>query len=436
MQVSVESLSSLERRMTVQVPAERIQEEVDRRLKSLVKRVKIDGFRPGKVPLKVVQQRYGDGVYQEVLGELMQSSYQDALNQESLIPAGPPDIEPKSVEAGQALEYVAVFEVFPDVVPADMSGVEISRPQVEITDADVDKVIESLRKQRRQWSDVARESAKGDRIVIDFIGTLDGEAFEGGSAEDANLELGEGRMIPGFEEQLEGLKAGDQKTISVTFPEDYPAEHLAGRPAEFAVTVKAVQESVLPEVNDEFAKDFGVEDGGVEKLREEVRKNMGREMEQAVKAKVKDQVMQALFDRNAVDLPKAVVKDEIDRLREQAISRFGRSAQGVPDLADELFEEEARRRVALGLVIREIIRRDEIRVDQARVTAELEAMSAGYEDPEQVMKYYRNNKQAMSGLEAMVLEQQVVERVLEQCQVKDESISFDRLMNPSQETEA
>ncbi|SEP83093.1 trigger factor [Ectothiorhodospira magna] len=436
MQVSVESLSSLERRMTVQVPAERIQEEVNRRLKSLVKRVKIDGFRPGKVPLKVVQQRYGDGVYQEVLGELMQSSYQDALNQENLVPAGMPNIEPKSVEAGEALEYVATFEVFPQVEPADMSGVEISRPQVEITDADVDKVIESLQKQRRQWVDIERESAKGNRVVMDFTGTLDGEPFEGGSAEDANLELGEGRMIPGFEEQLEGLKAGDQKTIAVTFPEDYPAEHLAGRPAEFAVTIKAVQESVLPEINEEFAKDFGVEEGGVDKLREEVRKNMGRELEQAIKAKVKEQVMEALLERNPLDLPQAVVKDEINRLREQAISRFGRSAQGVPQLGDDLFEEEAQRRVALGLIIREIIRRDAIRVDQSLITAELETISAGYEDSEQVMNYYRANKQAMSTLEAMVLEQQVVDFLLAQCQINDEPTSFERIMNPSQDTQA
>lgn len=436
MQVSVESLSNLERRMTVQVPAERIQEEVDRRLKSLVKRVRIDGFRPGKVPLKVVQKRYGEGVYQEVLGEVLQSSYQEALAQESIIPAGTPDIEPQSMEAGQPLEYVATFEVFPEVQPADMSGAPIKRPQVEIAEADVDKVIESLRKQRRDWVDVERAAADGDQVVVDFKGTLDGEAFEGGQAEDVPIELGQGRMIKDFEDQLPGVTPGEEKTIEVDFPEDYPAEHLAGRKAEFALTVKKVQEASLPELNEEFAKAFGVEEGGIEKLREEVKNNMSREMGQAVKARVKDQVMDALLERNPVDLPAAIVQEEINRLREQTQARYGMNQEGGPQLPDEQFKEEAERRVSLGLVIREIVRQQGIKVDQEKVTAELEAMSAGYEDPQQVISYYRGNKQAMSGLEAMVLEQQVVEWVLSQCDVSDEPMSFDALMNPSQENQA
>lgn len=436
MQVSVESLSNLERRMTVQVPAERIQEEVDRRLKSLVKRVRIDGFRPGKVPLKVVQKRYGEGVYQEVLGEVLQSSYQEALAQESIIPAGTPDIEPQSMEAGQPLEYVATFEVFPEVQPADMSGAQVKRPQVEIGEADVDKVIESLRKQRRDWVDVERPAAEGDQVVVDFKGTLDGEAFEGGQAEDVPIELGQGRMIKDFEDQLPGVTPGEEKTIEVNFPEDYPAEHLAGRKAEFALTVKKVQEASLPELNEEFAKAFGVEEGGMEKLREEVKNNMTREMEQAVKTRVKDQVMDALLERNSVDLPAAIVQEEINRLREQTQSRYGMNQEGGPQLPDEQFKADAERRVGLGLVIREIVRQHEIKVDQDKVTAELEAMAAGYEDPQQVISYYRGNKQAMSGLEAMVLEQQVVEWVLSQCEVSDEPMSFDALMNPSQENQA
>ncbi|ANB01155.1 trigger factor [Ectothiorhodospira sp. BSL-9] len=436
MQVSVESLSNLERRMTVQVPAERIQEEVDRRLKSLVKRVRIDGFRPGKVPLKVVQKRYGEGVYQEVLGEILQSSYQEALAQESIIPAGTPDIEPQSMEAGQPLEYVATFEVFPEVQPADMSGAQIKRPQVEIAEADVDKVIESLRKQRREWVDVERPAAEGDQVVVDFKGTLDGEAFEGGEAEDVPIELGQGRMIKDFEDQLPGVTPGEEKTIEVNFPEDYPAEHLAGRTAEFALTVKKVQEASLPELNEEFAKAFGVEEGGIEKLREEVKSNMSREMGQAVKARVKDQVMDALLERNSVDLPSAIVQEEINRLREQTQARYGMNQEGAPQLPDEQFKADAERRVGLGLVIREIVRQHDIKVDQDKVTAELEAMAAGYEDPQQVISYYRSNKQAMSGLEAMVLEQQVVEWVLSQCEVSDEPMSFDALMNPSQENQA
>ncbi|MCG5535325.1 trigger factor [Ectothiorhodospira mobilis] len=434
MQVSVESLSSLERRMTVQVPAERVQDEVDRRLQSLTKRVRIDGFRPGKVPFKVVKKRYGDGVYQEVVSELLQTSYHEALTQEKIVPAGAPEIEPRSMEVGQALEYVATFEVFPEVEPADMNGVAIQRPQVEVSDADVDRVIESLRRQRREWDDVERAAADGDQVVLDFEGTIDGEPFDGNKGEDMAIELGAGRMIPGFEEQLTGVQPGEEKSIQVTFPEDYPAGNLAGREAVFSIRVKHVREGRLPEVDEDFARAFGIEEGGVEKLRQEVRGNMEREMTQAVKARVKDQVMDALLERNPIEVPESLVKEEINRLKEQARGRYGAPQEGED--ADEGYRDEARRRVILGLVIREIVRRQEIQVDPERVQAELESMASSYQDPQQVISYYRSNKQAMETLEAMVLEQQVVDWVLEQCQVNDEPTSFDALMNPSPENES
>ncbi|MFP4682203.1 MAG: trigger factor [Ectothiorhodospira sp.] len=434
MQVSVESLSNLERRMTVQVPAERIQDEVDRRLMSLTKRVRIDGFRPGKVPFKVVRKRYGEGVYQEVMSEVLQSSYQEALSQEQIVPAGAPEIEPRSMEAGQALEYVATFEVFPEVEPADLSGVTVHRPQVEVSDADVDRVVESLRSQRREWDDVERAAAEGDQVVIDFEGTIDGEPFEGNQGEDMPIELGSGRMIQGFEEQLVGVQPGEEKTLRVTFPEDYPAEHLAGRDVEFAVRVKHVREGRLPELDDAFAQAFGIEDGGVEKLREEVRDNLKLQMTQAVKARMKDRVMDVLMEHHPIEVPEALVKEEIDRLREQAQGRPGAAQEdGGPD---EAYRDEARRRVILGLVIREIVRRQEIQVDPDRVQEELETMASSYQDPQQVISYYRSNKQAMNTLEAMVLEQQVVDWVLTQCQVADEPMSFEALMNPTPESES
>ncbi|WP_026289873.1 trigger factor [Thioalkalivibrio sulfidiphilus] len=432
MQVSVETVSNLQRRMTVQVPSERIEQEVDRRLKSLARRVKIDGFRPGKVPLKVVQQRYGAGVFQEVVGEVLQSSYQEALLQEKLEPAGSPSIEPKPLEPGKGLEYTATFDVFPKVEIADLSEVVVERPKVELTDADVDKVIDTLRRQRKEFVAVDRAAQKGDQVIVDFDGSLDGEPFEGGKGEAMPVELGEGRMLAAFEDQLNGMKPGDEKTIDVPFPEDYPAENLKGKTAQFAIKVREVKEPRLPEVDEAFAKSFGIEEGGVEKLREDVRANMEREVAQAVKAKVKDQVMQALFKAHPLELPEALVKDEIDRLRQQALSRFG--GQVKPEnFPDDVFREEAVRRVSLGLIIRELVASKGIKLDADRVKAELEAMAAGYEDPRQVIDYYRNNRQAQSGLEAMVLEDQVVDFVVEQGKATDKPMSFDELMNPRKE---
>jgi len=434
MQVSVETVNNLQRRMTVQVPPERIEQEVDRRLKSLSKRVKIDGFRPGKVPLKVVEQRYGAGVFQEVVSEVLQSSYQEAIQQEKLEPAGNPSIEPKAMEPGKGLEYTATFDVFPKVEIADLSGVTVERPQVEIGAADVDKVIESLRRQRKEFVAVERAAQKGDQVIVDFDGSLDGEAFDGGKGEAMSVELGEGRMLEAFESQLIGLKPGEEKTIDVPFPEDYPAENLKGKTAQFAIKVQEVKEPTLPEVNEEFAKAFGIEDGSVDKLREDVRSNMEREVGQAVKARVKDQVMEALHKAHPLELPEALVKDEIDRLRQQALSRFG--GQVKPEnFPDEVFKEEASRRVALGLIIRELISAKEIKLDAERVKAELDTMASGYEDPKQVIDYYRNNRQAMGSLEAMVLEEQVVDFVVGQGKATDKPVSFDELMNPRKEGE-
>ena len=433
MQVSVEATGSLDRKMTVQVPSERVENEVDNRLKNLARRVRLDGFRPGKVPLKVVRQRYGAGVYQEVLSEVLQESYREAVQQEGLEPAGSPSIEPKSVENGQPIEFVASFQVFPEIEIADLSGVDIERPVAEIGDEDIDRVIDSLREQNKEWHAVERAATSGDRVTLDFLGKLDGEAFEGGQAEDFQVEIGSGRLLEEFENQLEGVQPGEEKTIEVTFPEDYPAEVLKGRTATFDITVTTVEEARLPDVDAAFAEKFGIEDGSVEKLREDVRSNMERELNQALKSKIKQQVMDALVERHGFDLPEALVKSEINRLREDAEKRFGGAEQTQP-LPDSLFEEEAKRRVRLGLVLRHLIDDKGFEVDRERVEQELDNMAATYEDPEEVKQYYRTQPQAMQNLESIVLEDQVVDWVVEQGNVTDKPTTFQDVMNPNKES--
>ncbi|WP_018938882.1 MULTISPECIES: trigger factor [unclassified Thioalkalivibrio] len=433
MQVSVEATGNLERKMTIQVPSERIDTEVDNRLKSLAKRVKLDGFRPGKVPLKVVRQRYGTGVYQEVLSEVLQESYREAVQQEGLEPAGNPSIEPTNLEGTDAIEFTASFQVFPEVEVADFSGVEIERPVAEVGDEDIDRVIDSLREQNKEWAEVKRKAKKGDRVTLDFVGSLNGEEFEGGKADDFQIELGAGRLIEDFEKQLKGVKTGEEPTIDVTFPDDYPAENLKGQTAQFALTIKQVEGPKLPEVDEEFAKKFGIEDGSVEKLRADVRSNMERELRQALKGRVKQQVLEAVVDKHDFDLPEALVKSEVNRLREEAEKRFGGAQQTQP-LPDSLFEEEAKRRVRLGLALRAIIEQKGFEVDAERVERDLEEMAATYEDPEEVKQYYRSNPQAKSNLESLVLEDQVVDWVLEQGKVTEKETSFQDVMNPNKES--
>lgn len=433
MQVSVEATGALDRRMTVQFPPDRVDTEVEKRLRALTRRVRIDGFRPGKVPLKIVQQRYGSGVYQEVLGEMLQQSYREAIEQQGLVPAGGPSIEPKMMEPGKPIEYVASFQVFPEVAVAELADVEIERPVAEITTADVDRVIESLRRQRREWFEVPRAAAEGDRVTLDFTGTLNGEAFDGGQAEGFAVEVGAGRLLKEFESQLVGLQAGTESAIDVTFPEDYPGDHLKGQTVRFALKVHKVEESRLPEVDADFARAFGVEDGDVERLRAEVRDNMSRELAQNIKGRVKKQVMDALVARHDFELPQALVKGEIDRLRKETEERFGGASRAQP-LPDALFDEEARRRVRLGLVIRAIIDAQKLELDRARVEVELDTLAQTYEQPDEVKRHYRSHPQTMASLESLVIEDQVVDWVLARAEVTDKQGSFDALMNPSKET--
>ncbi|APZ43589.1 trigger factor [Acidihalobacter ferrooxydans] len=427
MQVSVESIGNLGRKMTVRVPTERISEEVQKRLRGLSKRIKMDGFRPGKVPFKLIEQRYGAGVYQDVVGEMMQTSFREAVTQEQLSPAGSPQIELGPQEQEGELAYVATFEVYPQVALNSLAELSFTRPVADVTAADVDRMLETLRKQRRTWETVDRAAAEGDQIVIDFKGLRDGVAFEGGQAEDHAVVLGEGRLIESFESQLYGLSAGDEKTLDVVFPTDYQAEDLAGQTVQFEIKVKQVNASVLPVVDDEFASAFGVTEGGVEALRAEVRGNMERELQQAIKARVKTQVMDALAQHNPIELPKALVQDEIQRMRAQIGESMSEDARA--NLPDNLFEEQAQRRVSLGFIVGELVRNENIQLDPARVDVTLQGLADGYEEPEEVVRYYRSNREAMASIEALVLEDQVVDHVLSSATVQDEALSFDEIMN-------
>jgi trigger factor len=435
MQVSIETTSGLERRLTVGVPSAQVESEVAKRLQEASKNVRINGFRQGKVPMKVVKQRYGAGVRQEVIGEVMSRSFYEAVQKEDVKPAGQPSIEAKEISEGKDLEYVATFEVYPSIALADLSKVEITKHNANVSDQDVENMIEVLRKQQAAWSEVERAAVSGDKVVIDFVGTKDGEEFAGGKAEGQELLLGSGSMIPGFEDGVAGLKAGEEKTLSLTFPEDYQAEELKGAAVEFAVKVNKVLESELPELNDELFAKFGVEEGGEAKFREEVKGNMDRELANAAKAKVKKQVMDSLIEANEVDVPSALVANEVQTLRNQMMQQFGGASDKIDAkalLPDDMFKEEASRRVALGLLVGEVIKTAELKADGDRVRAMVEEVASTYQSPEEVVEYYYNNEQLLQGVEAAVLEDQVVEHVLNIAKVSEQESSYDDLIKPQE----
>lgn len=431
MQVSIETTSGLERRLTVGVPAAEVDSEVQKRLQQAAKNIRINGFRKGKVPMKVVKQRYGEGVRQEVLGDVINRSFYEAVRKEDVKPAGQPSIEPKQFEEGKDLEYVATFEVYPSVELGDFSKIEVTRYKAEVTAEDVDKMIDVLREHQATWKEVDRAAQDGDQVNIDFVGTRDGEAFEGGSAEGQNLVLGSGSMIPGFEEGLVGLKAGDEKTLELTFPEDYQAEELRGASVEFKVTVNNVSEKELPELDKDFYAKFGVEKGGKPQFRKEVKANMARELKNAIKAKTKNQVMDALLETHKPELPKALVSSEIETLRQQMMQRFGGQQQNFDVkslLPDTMFQEDAERRVALGLIVGEIVKENQIKVDADRVREMVEELASTYEEPEAVINYYYENRQLLSSVESAALEDQVVDFILDKAKVTDESSSYDDIV--------
>lgn len=436
MQVSVEATNGLERRITVQVPAERIEKEVENRLKSLTRTARVSGFRPGKVPLKVVEQRYGVQVRQEVLGEVIHSSFYEAVAQEKLRPAGGPKIEAGTAEPGQGLEYSATFEVYPEVQLAGLEGVKVERPVAEVAEEDVDRVINTLQKQRVAWKSVDRPAQAEDRLVVDFEGTVDGAPFPGNTGKQVPVVLGSGAFIKGFEDQLIGIKAGEQRTLEVHFPEDYPAKEVAGRLVRFQVNVISVSEPQFPVVDEAFARSFGVKDGSVESLRKEVRQNMRRELDQTIRNKVKQQTMDALLEKNKVDLPHALVEQEIDQLMAQTREQVDPSGRQALSLPRSMFEEQARRRVALGLIIGEVVKANGIKLDSERVRSMVQSIASTYENPEEVVDWYYANRKMLAGVEALVLEEQVVDQILQQIEVVDAPTTFDALMNPGKSARA
>ena len=431
MQVSVENTSALERRLTIGVPAERVENEVNKRLQQTARRAKVPGFRPGKVPMSVIRQRFEDSARQEALGDLIQATFYEAIVEQKLNPAGTPSVEPKVFEKGKDLEYVATFEVYPEFEVKGLEGIEVERQQAEVTDADLDTMLETLRKQNTRFEKVERAAQNDDQLNIDFVGRIDGETFAGGSAKNTPLVLGSGRMIPGFEEGLVGAKAGEERVVAVTFPEDYQNLDLAGKAAEFTITGHSVSVPKLPDLNEDFFSLFGIKEGGLEGFREEVRKNMTRELRQALKTKVKAQVMDGLLAANPVEVPKALVQNEVDRLRVQAVQQFGGSIK--PDqLPAELFEEQARRRVSLGLIIGELVKQFELKPDEARVRELIEEMASAYQEPEQVVNWYYKNEQQLGEVRSVVLEEQVVDTVLGKAKVTEKQVSYEEAVKPAQ----
>ena len=442
MQVSIQSSEGLERRLTVKVPAERIEKEIQDRLKSLARRAKIDGFRPGKVPFTVVQRKYGQQVRYEVQDEVVRSSFQEAVMQQQLRPAGNPRIEASSAEPGQGLEYTAVFEVYPEVTQVSLDNIVLAKPTTDISDVDVAAVIERLRKQRNEWMDASGAAQDGDRVMVDFVGTLvdalidngGGQPFAGNEGKQVPVVLGSKSFIDGFEAQLIGVKAGDERVLKVRFPDEYQAKDLAGKSAQFAVKVATVSAPKLPDLDDEFALGFGISEGGIEALRNEVRNNMQREAEQAIKRKVKQQVLDGLLKANPLTLPRALVDSEIGQLMQQTRDDMAaRSGQPANiNLQPAMFEEHARRRVALGLILAEIIRQNGFKAQPARVRAMVESAAASYEDPSEVLRWYYAKQERMAGVEAVVLEDQAVEWIAGKVSVSEVPMSFDDLIKSVQ----
>lgn len=430
MQVSVEITSGLGRRLTIGVPAERVEAEVAARLEKAAKSVRLKGFRPGKVPMKVIRQRFGAGVRQEVLGEVMSATFYEAVRQEDLRPAGQPTIEPKSLTQGKDIEFVATFEVYPEIDLIDFASLSVEKPVADVTDDDVERMIDILRKQQGTWSEVERAAAEGDRVNIDYTGTRDGEEFPGGSAAGSDLVLGSKRMIPGFESGLEGLKAGDSTQLSLTFPEDYHAEDLRGASVVFDVKVNSVSERVLPELDDEFFARYGVSEGGLESFRKEVRSNMERELKQALRGKIKSRVLNALYEATDVEVPQALVQQEITTLRRQTMRQFGGDDAKFDEnlLPDDMFRAQAERRVALGLLLGEVIRKEELSADPARVREVIEDMASTYEEPQEVVNWYYGNKDQLASVEGMVLEDQVIDAILLKASVTESSCSYEEAL--------
>jgi trigger factor len=435
MQVSVATTSPIERVLTITVPAARVDEKVNAEVAATAKKAQIDGFRKGKVPISVIKKRYGQGIRMDAVEQIMRDSYVEAIQKESIQPAGMPSIEPKNITEGADLEFVVKVEVYPEITLGDNTTIKVDRVVSDVTDADVDTMLETLRKQNAEWSAVERASADGDQVAIDFVGYLGDEAFEGGAAEGHKLVLGSNTMIPGFETGIVGAKTGEERTISVTFPDDYQADNLKGKEASFKITVSEVAEQILPELDDAFVAKFGLEDATIDALRAEVRKNMERELNQAVKAKLKNALFDGLVSINEVEVPSGLIDQEVDALRKQAASQFGGQDFDASQLPAELFQDEAKKRAKLGLLISEIIKQEELKVDDDKVRVFLEDMAQAYQEPQQVIEYYLKNKEQLAQVQSAVLEEQVVDKLLESAQVTEVTLGYEDAIKPNAQAE-
>jgi len=430
MQVTVESTGTLERRMRIELPAERIEKEVETRLKRVGKTAKIKGFRPGKVPAKVIKQHYGTQVRQEVLSELMGQSYRDAVQQENLSPVAQPRIEPDMSAKDDAFAYTATFEVMPEVKLSGLDKIVVTVPDIEIADSDCDDMLENLRRQKASWITAERESVEGDRVTVDFEGKLKGEVIDGGTGKEVPVVLGEGQMLPDFEKALFGIKADDEKSFKVKFPKDYQAEELQGKKIDFAIKVHRVEEQELPPLDDSLAELYGVEDGGLDKLKSDVTENMGREAEQKKRGDIREQAMTGLLDANPLEVPVSMIEQEAHSMQHEAMRQLGiEDHSQAPPI--ENFKENAEKRVRLSLLIRQVIDDNSIEVDGVRLKERVEQLCAGYENADEMVTTYLGNPQIMSQIEPMVMEEQAVEWIIENGKEKKNKISFKEYMKPS-----
>ena len=427
LQIAVEASKGLERRIKVQVPAAHIETEIETRLRKVRKSAKLKGFRPGKVPPKVIQQRYGGQVRQEVLQDIIQSSYGQAIDEQKLRPAGMPQIEPGQLESGKDFSYTATFEIYPDIQLSGLDRLKIEQPAIEIGESDLEAMIETLRKQRSNWISVERKSVEGDQVTVNFEGTLNGEPIENGRGEQVPIVLGQGQMLEDFEKNLIGLTAGSEKTFKIKFPKDYQAAELVGKKVSFSVTVTEAAEPQMPDLDEEFVKGFGIDSGDVVEFRADVRGNMNRESDAKIKAEVKRQVMEQLLDANTIDIPAVLVDKEAATLQSEAMRNMGvTDPQKAPSV--ETFNEAAERRVRLGLLVGAVIEENNLVVDREQVKVKVDEICAPYEQPEEIRKVYFQNPQLISQVESVVMEGQVVDWLVSQATLKEKVTNFSELM--------
>ena len=434
MSTSVEKISSIGRKISVIVPANEIENAIQGRLKQLAKRVKVQGFRPGKVPMKIVEQQYRGSATNDVLPEIIQNSLNKALTEAKVVPAVQPDVMPENLEKGKDFTFTATFDVYPEFSKLDLDGVKIKKPVSTVEDADIDRVIENMRKQQLTWKEVTRKAKKGDRAVIDFVGTVDGKEFDGGKAQDHAFVIGEGQMLPDFEDGVVGMKAGDEADVKVKFPDDYN-EELGGKKAVFKVSAKTISEPELPEVNEEFVKSFGLESGETSALRDEVRSNLETNLESQLSSLVRQRTFDALLEQNKVEVPLKLVQEEASRMVDEQKNQLVQQGidpkmlENLPGPDFETLKPQAERRVALGLLMMEVVRANEMKPDEARVDKKLEIMASSYEDADGFINYYKNNQQALAQVQSLVLEEQVVDLLLEKAKTSDEKMKASDLLN-------